>query len=135
MGSGPAPLRATTARTLTLTAFLAATLLGCAGAPRDTPPRPAPRTTAPQELCAALIVHWADTVLDGPDGGDAVHLDYQSMGLSGDQYEILRAVLDEARAARTADGPDAARALTAREAGRRCAERHRTGTPTGGPWR
>lgn len=57
------------------------------------------------------------------------------MGLSGDQYEILRAVLDEARAARLTDGPDAARALTAREAGRRCAERHRTGTPTGGPWR
>ncbi|MFE2247420.1 hypothetical protein [Streptomyces lavendulae] len=135
MGSGPAPLRATTARTLTLTALLAATLLGCADAPRDTPRGPAPRTTTPQELCASLIVHWADITLDGADGRDAVHLDYQSMGLSGDQYEILRAVLDEARAVRLTDGPEAAHALTAREAGRRCAERHRQGTPTGGPWR
>lgn len=68
------------------------------------------------------------------------------MGLSGDQNEILRAVLADARAAlrATGGGPGtpgtpaaadtAARQLVAREARARCAERHRSAVPTGGPW-
>ncbi|MDJ0384298.1 hypothetical protein [Streptomyces sp. G-G2] len=85
-----------------------------------------------------------DPTPDGgpPDGGhgghDPVGLDYQSMGLSGGQNEILRAVLADARTERRAQGPaagpDAAHRLTAREARSRCAERYRSGTPTGGPW-
>ncbi|MFD8983121.1 hypothetical protein [Streptomyces sp. NPDC059564] len=135
MGPRPAPRRATTARTLATAALLAAALPGCSAATPAPHAPPSPRTTTPQELCTSLITHWARVILDGGEGEDAVRLDYQSMGLSGDQNEILRTVLDEARAERRDRGPDAARALAAREAGRRCAERHRPGTPTGGPWR
>ncbi|MCX5196648.1 hypothetical protein OOK31_22605 [Streptomyces sp. NBC_00249] len=132
MGSGPAPLRATAA--CATTALLTAALLGCAGGTRTTPATPAPHTTTPQELCTALITHWAGVVLDGGEGQDAVHLDYQAMGLSGGQNEILRTVLDLARPVQRTQGRDAARALTAREASARCAERYRSGAPTGGPW-
>lgn len=133
MGSRPAPARATTARTLAAAALLAAALPGCSAAPTPHAP-PSPSATTPQELCTSLITHWARVILDGGQGEDAVRLDYQSMGLSGDQNEILRAVLDQARAEERDRGPDAARALAAREAARRCAERHRSGAPTGGPW-
>ncbi|MEU9299402.1 hypothetical protein [Streptomyces sp. NPDC048269] len=137
MGSGPAPRRATAARAMT--GVLAATLLGCAGhstpaGATATAPPPAPHTTTPQELCTALITHWTGVILDAGEGRDAVRLDYQAMGLSGGQNEILRAVLAEARTAQQTEGREAARELTAREAGRRCAERYRSGTPTGGPW-
>ncbi|MGT2527839.1 hypothetical protein ACU4GG_12255 [Streptomyces nojiriensis] len=88
----------------------------------------------PQDLCTALITHWAGVILDADQGRDTVGLDYQAMGLSGGQNEILRAVLDGARAQQRANGPAAAGEFTDREAARRCADRYRTGTPTGGPW-
>ncbi|WP_329386901.1 hypothetical protein OG625_29110 [Streptomyces sp. NBC_01351] len=134
MGSGPAPRHATA--TCAATALLAAALLGCTpDAPASAAPdTPAPHTTSPQDLCTSLITHWAGVVLDAGEGRDAVGLDYQAMGLSGGQNDILRAVLDEARAEQRDKGPAAARELTAREAVRRCAERYRSGTPTGGPW-
>ncbi|MET9853629.1 hypothetical protein ABZY57_11855, partial [Streptomyces sp. NPDC006450] len=116
------------------TALLAAAPLGCAGDGPRTPPPATAAPPAPQELCTRLITHWAGVILDAGDGKDAVHLDYQSMGLSGGQNDILRAVLADARAERDARGPAAARELTAREAERRCAERYRSGAPTGGPW-
>lgn len=132
MGSGPAPRRA--AATAATTLSLAAALLGCAatgptGAPATTLPAPAP----PEQVCTQLITHWAGRILDAGDD-DAVHLDYQSMGLSGGQNEILLAVLADARAEQRAKGPAAAHELSAREAQRRCAERYRSGTPTDGPW-
>ncbi|MGW6707632.1 hypothetical protein ACWGDE_22460 [Streptomyces sp. NPDC054956] len=137
MGSGPAPFRARAAAATA--ALLAAAPLGCAtGDPsaRDTPAgtTPAPDATPPQRLCTDLITHWAGVILDAGEGQDAVHLDYQAMGLSGGQNEILLAVLADARAAQRAKGPAAARELTAREAERRCADRYRSGVPTGGPW-
>ncbi|GLX20035.1 MULTISPECIES: hypothetical protein [Streptomyces] len=142
MGSGPAPRGATAARgttALLAAALTAATLTttllsGCAGPTRAPHTAPAPRTTPPQALCAALVTHWAVVVLDAGEGEDAVGLDYQSMGLSGDQNEILRAVLEAARAEQRAGGAAAARESAARDAEARCAERHRSGTPTGGPW-
>ncbi|MER5777311.1 hypothetical protein ABT144_24050 [Streptomyces sp. NPDC002039] len=132
MGSGPAPSRVTAA--WATTALLAAALLGCGAGSGPSADAPTPAGTPPQRLCADLITHWAGVLLDAGDGRDAVGLDYQAMGLSGDQYEILRAVLDGARAARRDEGAPAARAIGAREAERRCAERHRSGTPTDGPW-
>ncbi|WP_371615346.1 hypothetical protein [Streptomyces sp. NBC_00454] len=136
MGSGPAPWRA--AATAATTALLAAALLGCAGPdPSGTRPATAPAPAAPEKLCTDLIVHWAGVILEAgenPGDDDAGHLDYQSMGLSGGQNDILLAVLADARAEQRAKGPTAARELTAREAQRRCAERYRSGTPTGGPW-
>ncbi|MFD9307278.1 hypothetical protein ACFWCB_32190 [Streptomyces sp. NPDC060048] len=137
MGSGPAPRRALAAAATA--ALLAAAPLGCAcGTPSAGAARPgpagAPEPTPPQRLCADLITHWAGVILDAGEGRDAVHLDYQAMGLSGGQNEILLAVLAGARAEQRAQGPAAAREFTAREAERRCAERYRSGVPTGGPW-
>ncbi|MCY0952143.1 hypothetical protein [Streptomyces sp. H27-S2] len=145
MGTGPMPgsARATGAATL-----IAALALGCsavggpsggpadapAGAPAPAPGTPAPHTTSPAELCTALVTHWSGVLLDAGQGRDAVGLDYQAMGLSGAQYEILRAVTAAARAEERTGGPAAGRALAAREAGARCAERHRSGAPTDGPW-
>lgn len=134
MGSGPAPRRA--AATAATTASLAVTLLGCAaagpsGAGAGAGTLPAP--VAPEQVCTQLITHWAGRILDAGED-DAVHLDYQSMGLSGGQNEILLAVLADARAEQRAKGPAAARELTAREAQQRCAERYRSGIPTDGPW-
>ncbi|MCP3756637.1 hypothetical protein [Streptomyces sp. TBY4] len=132
MGSGPAPRRALAAAATT--ALLAAAPLGCAGDGPRPPASATPAPTAPQELCTRLITHWAGVILDAGEGEDAVRLDYQAMGLSGGQNDILRAVLADARAERDARGPAAARELTAREAERRCADRYRSGAPTGGPW-
>ncbi|MER5485215.1 hypothetical protein ABT024_18575 [Streptomyces sp. NPDC002812] len=132
MGSGPAPLRALAAAATT--ALLAAAPLGCAGGDPGTPPSSTSAPPAPQDVCTRLITHWAGVILDAGEGEDAVRLDYQSMGLSGGQNDILHAVLADARAERDAKGPAAARELTAREAERRCADRYRSGAPTDGPW-
>ncbi|MEV6958496.1 hypothetical protein AB0M97_04660 [Streptomyces sp. NPDC051207] len=117
-------------------------LTGCGAAQpaRDgsaTPPpgTPAPRTTSPDDLCARIVGHWSREVLNGDAYGD-----YQSMGLSNGQYEILRAVVDAARAEKRRAGARAADALIDRRAAAGCAELYRTGTPATpgtsgkGPW-
>lgn len=110
---------------------LLAVLTGCGSSSPTGSASPVPRTTSPQELCERLISHWARVVLDG---GEQANLDYQAMGLSGGQNEILLAVLTAARVELKRQGPDAASKLIDRQAAARCAERHRGGTPTGGPW-
>ncbi|MFF0836535.1 MULTISPECIES: hypothetical protein [unclassified Streptomyces] len=82
------------------------------------------------ELCAESVARWSRKVLDSGTYGD-----YQSMGLSNGQYEILRAVVDAARAAERRQGADAADELIARRARAACADRYRHGVPSGGPWR
>lgn len=156
MGTGPAPRSARTAGTATPTprnartagaaavtaaltaALIAALTLGCSPgttqAPAPGPATPAPRTTSPEDLCTRLITHWSGILLDAKPGEDPVGRDYQAMGLSGGQYDILRAVVAAARTEEQARGRDAGRELVDREARRRCAERYRYGTPTGGPW-
>lgn len=132
MGTGtmPGSARATGAATL-----IAALALGCSGAGYPSgAPAPAPHTTSPAELCTRLVTHWSGVLLDAGEARDAVGLDYQAMGLSGAQYEILRAVTAAARAEQRTAGAAAGRALADREAGARCAERHRSGAPTDGPW-
>lgn len=99
---------------------------GTAGA-RSTP---APSTTPPEALCARIVAHWSREVLDGGGYGD-----YQSMGLSGGQYEILRSVVGAARAVKKREGTRAADELIDRQAREGCAARYRSGTPGGGPWR
>ncbi|WP_406009564.1 hypothetical protein OG440_28115 [Streptomyces sp. NBC_00637] len=101
---------------------------GASGTPSPSPSSPA-STTAPGDLCARIVAHWAREVLDSTTYGD-----YQSMGLSNGQYEILRAVVDAARAAKKRQGADSADELIDREAARRCADRYRSGAPTEGPW-
>ncbi|MFE7934915.1 hypothetical protein ACFU6S_40590 [Streptomyces sp. NPDC057456] len=101
---------------------------GNSGTP-PTSPSPPPSTTSPEELCARIVAHWSREVLDSTTYGD-----YQSMGLSNGQYEILRTVVDAARAAKRSQGADAADELIDREAGEGCANRYRSGGPTEGPW-
>lgn len=121
---------------LGLVLLLAGAVPGCGAsdtagdtpAPRTASP-PAPRTTPPEELCARIVAHWSREVLDDDHYGD-----YQSMGLSNGQYEILRAVVDAARAERKRQGRAAAEQLIDRQARERCTERYRDGGPTGGPW-
>ncbi|MBZ9643224.1 hypothetical protein [Streptomyces sp. PSKA30] len=90
---------------------------------------PSPSATPPEELCARVVAYWSREVLDEDTYGD-----YQSMGLSNGQYEILMAVVDAARAEKQREGDGAARQLIHRQAAERCRERYRDGGPTGGPW-
>ncbi|MDQ0953241.1 hypothetical protein QFZ24_007164 [Streptomyces phaeochromogenes] len=88
-----------------------------------------PSATPPEDLCARIVAHWSREVLDSDTYGD-----YQSMGLSNGQYEILMDVVDTARAEKKRSGEQAARELIDRGARERCTERYRDGDPTGGPW-
>ncbi|WP_246040670.1 hypothetical protein [Streptomyces cadmiisoli] len=131
--------RHATAVALVSALLAGAPLGGCAGADgaRDetrtsaAPPAepPSPSATPPEELCAQIVAHWSREVLDEDTYGD-----YQSMGLSNGQYEILMDVVDAARAEKDHEGDAAARELIDRRAGDRCAERYRDGGPTAGPW-
>ncbi len=119
-----------------MAAVLAAGLLsGCATpAPAPAPASPSvqnsPSPTPPEALCTRLVVHWAREVL-----GSGTYGDYQSMGLSNGQYEILRSVVDEARVEHKRRGADAADELIRREARTGCAAWYRSGGPGAGAWR
>ncbi|GAA5065880.1 hypothetical protein [Streptomyces similanensis] len=85
--------------------------------------------TSPARLCADVVAHWARETLD-----DGVYGDYQSMGLSNGQYEILRRIVAAARPVRQRQGDRAADELIVRRANAACAERYRDGAPGKGPW-
>lgn len=146
MGRRGGPRPGTIARGLGIGLALALALLTACdgpdgpGRPDPTPASPAPSaapsnppaaspTVSDAELCAAIVAHWSREVLDSGTYGD-----YQSMGLSNGQYEILRDVVDAARAVRRGQGAAAADELIDRRARTACAGRYRDGTPTGGPW-
>jgi hypothetical protein len=101
--------------------------------PASVPPTSAsPVSVSPAsdaELCARVVAYWSRKVLDSGTYGD-----YQSMGLSNGQYEILRDVVDAARAAERRQGAAIADRLIDRQARSACTERYRNGTPSGGPW-
>ncbi|MCX5523422.1 hypothetical protein OG342_11200 [Streptomyces bobili] len=99
---------------------------GGAGAPSTA----SPSATPPEVLCARIVAHWSREVLDGGTYGD-----YQSMGLSNGQYDILRSVVDDARAAKKREGAGAAYELIDRQSREDCAARYRSGGPDKGPWR
>ena len=90
---------------------------------------PSPTATPPEVLCARIVAHWSREVLDGGTYGD-----YQSMGLSNGQYEILRSVVDAARAAKKREGAGAADKLIDRQSREGCAAWYRSGGPGKGPW-
>ncbi|MGV9254689.1 hypothetical protein [Streptomyces sp. NPDC003697] len=75
-------------------------------------------------------MYWSGEALDSGTYGD-----YQSMGLSDAQYDILREVVAAARSVRRRQGAAAARELVARRAREDCAARYRDGRPGRGPWR
>lgn len=90
---------------------------------------PSPSATPPEVLCTRIVAYWSREVLDSETYGD-----YQSMGLSNGQYEILRTVVDAARAERERRGAEAADELIEREARAGCVEWYRSGGPGEGPW-
>lgn len=112
-----------------LLAGLLATGCGASGSAGASGTPPPASTTSPEELCTRIVAHWSREVLDSTAYGD-----YQSMGLSNGQYEILRTVVDAARTAKKRQGADAADELIGREAAEGCARRYRSGGPTEGPW-
>ncbi|WP_093907113.1 hypothetical protein [Streptomyces sp. cf386] len=100
-----------------------------AGETRASANSPSPSATPPARLCTRIIGYWSRRALTGDTYGD-----YQSMGLSDGQYEILRKVVDAARAERRHADASAADRLIDRRARELCEERYRNGEPTGGPW-
>jgi hypothetical protein len=99
-----------------------------AGSPKAASPTIA-SPTSDVDLCTTLVAHWSHEVL-----GSGTYGDYQSMGLSNGQYEILRSVVDAARDVKRRQGTATAEELIDRQARRACTERYRHGAPGGGPW-
>ncbi|MDR6978212.1 hypothetical protein J2X68_004937 [Streptomyces sp. 3330] len=134
-GRPQGPARASVRSAALLAALLATGCgaSGSAGAGGSPPPPPSTASPAspasPEELCTRIVAHWSREVLDSTAYGD-----YQSMGLSNGQYEILRTVVDAARAVKKRQGTAAADELIDREAAGGCADRYRSGGPTEGPW-
>ncbi|MDT0610792.1 hypothetical protein [Streptomyces lancefieldiae] len=101
------------------------------GTPRGaSAPPTSPRPPSAAELCVRAVGYWARDMLDGKD----TYGDYQSMGLSNRQYDILREVVDAARATNRDQGAGAAERLIDRQVREACAERYRDGAPSTGPW-
>ncbi|MFF4395700.1 hypothetical protein [Streptomyces sp. NPDC001480] len=90
---------------------------------------PAPRTTSPEELCTRVVAYWSRRQLKEDTVGD-----YQEMGLSDGQYDILRDVVDAARAKLQHGDADAADRTVDRRAREGCDHWYRTGGPSKGPW-
>ncbi|MFH8975609.1 hypothetical protein [Streptomyces sp. NPDC017890] len=88
------------------------------------------RTPPPAELCVSAVGYWAHEMLHGGEP----YGDYQSMGLSNRQYDILREVMDAARATKRDQGARAAEELTGRRVRAACVEQYRDGGPSDGPW-
>src|SRR4051812_17730710 len=98
---------------------------GASGAERTVSPSESPRATPPEDLCARIVAYWSRKALDSQTYGD-----YQSMGLSDGQYDILRTVVDAARTERKRHGARAADELIDRTAREGCADWYRTGGPS-----
>ncbi|WP_193776201.1 hypothetical protein [Streptomyces sp. E2N166] len=91
---------------------------------------PAQGSLSPAELCTSAVGYWAREIL----AGSTPYGDYQSMGLSNPQYDILRKVVDAAQATERDQGPRAADELIGRQVRDSCAAHYRTGAPSDGPW-
>src|SRR5688572_1979948 len=107
-GGARRPGAALASALLTGVLVTACTASGAAGGPADARGggAPSPSATPPEELCAKVVAHWSRETLDGDTYGD-----YQAMGLSNGQYDILREVVDAARAERKRAGRAAAERL------------------------
>ncbi|MFF8589884.1 hypothetical protein ACF061_00335 [Streptomyces sp. NPDC015220] len=140
MGTRGAPRSGATALGARLApVFLAGVLTaGCGGgatgtghgAPPRSPSPPPSSTMSAEELCVRIVTHWSEEVLDGDTYGD-----YQSMGLSNGQYEILRRTVAAARTVERRQGREAAHESIERRARAGCAARYRRGNPGTEPWR
>ena len=96
-------------------------LAACGGTP-DRPPAQAttssrPRTAA--EICARQVGYWAAEALKP---GTTMYGDYQTMGLTGTNYELVLDISKEAKRLRKTATQDQTLAFIAEEAKRRCAK-------------
>ncbi|MEU0059669.1 hypothetical protein [Streptomyces sp. NPDC006334] len=124
------PLSPRAARLLALAFTVSMSAAGCGGSGGPAAgSTPSAATPPPEALCARIVAHWSREVLDSGTYGD-----YQSMGLSNGQYDILRTVVDAARAARRTQGARAADELIDRQARAGCVRWYRSGGPGEGPW-
>src|SRR4051794_9118437 len=99
---------------------------GAAGGARASGSASPPPATPPEGLRAHVVAYWSREVLDADTYGD-----YQSMGLSNGQYEILRHVVDAARAEQKRSGRKAAQESIDRRAREGW---YRDGGPAKGTW-
>jgi hypothetical protein len=75
-------------------ALMALAATSCGGPAPSTPATTTTSTVDPVATCVTQLVYWAKDILgNAKDTG----LDYQEMGLDGDQYEALRKLVDDAR--------------------------------------
>ncbi|MEJ1196646.1 MULTISPECIES: hypothetical protein [unclassified Streptomyces] len=149
MGRGRAPWPGAAARrfrfapgllALALTLPTAALAVGCgnSGAERPgsgdtaraTASASAQGSLSPEELCTSAVGYWAREIL----AGKTPYGDYQSMGLSNAQYDILREVVDAAQATKRDQDPRAVEKLIDRQISDSCADQYRAGAPSDGPW-
>ncbi len=78
-----------------LIALAALALAGCASAPQAAAPAPTTTTTPPPDpvaVCANQLDYWVGQRLQGVTDT----YEYQAMGLTGEQYEALIPLSDEA---------------------------------------
>ncbi|MFE1026178.1 hypothetical protein ACFW5I_16710 [Streptomyces sp. NPDC058818] len=153
MGRGKAPWPGAAARrfrfapgllALALTLPTAALSVGCGNSGAERPgsgvtARPTASASAsastqgslsPEELCRSAVGYWAREIL----AGSTPYGDYQSMGLSNAQYDILRKVVDAAQVTKRDQGPRADDKLIDRQVSDSCADQYRAGAPGDGPW-
>lgn len=102
---------------------------GTGPAPASAPAPASPSAASDADLCTRIVAYWSRRAL-----GDDTYGDYQSMGLSHGQYQILRDVVDAARVTLRHQGSAEAYELIDRQSRRACTERYRHGPPSEGPW-
>lgn len=102
---------------------------GAGPAPASAPAPASPSAVSDTDLCTRIVAYWSRRAL-----GDDTYGDYQSMGLSHGQYQILRDVVAAARVTLRRQGLAAADELIDRHVRRACIERYRHGPPGEGPW-
>lgn len=100
--------------------LLAAALLlcsACAAQPGSPAPSPTATRVDPVEECASSVAYWVRyLVTPGSDMG----LDYQEMGLSGGENDIVQVLLPAAGSTAKRQGPPAAQAYALQQARPRC---------------
>ncbi|WP_329115795.1 hypothetical protein [Streptomyces sp. NBC_01465] len=107
--------RAAALTTVLLTAALGA---GCSSnSPSAAGSTPSPVDTSPVSACTKLISYWAKETITGSKWAG---LDWEQKGLSNQQYEIMDAIIKNARAEQKQHGLPAAKALIDRQSKDRC---------------
>lgn len=108
-------------RTLSLAAAALAVTLGagCSSGSPSAHGTPSPDNTSPVSACTKLISYWAKETITG---GKWAGLDWEQKGLSNQQYEIMDAIVQNARTEQQRHGLGAAKKLIDRQSGQRCTE-------------